>query len=221
MNHDDFLSRAGVSARDLQCSAEAATPQIIEALSAGVLEQASLASGFGLSGQAGIGKTGAMVALARAIAHRAEAPAAKPPPASVQEMEEQQRDRERPAPPWMLWLSWPDTVNRMRVLSMQDGGIAEVGRLVDRATRCAVLFLDDVGAERIKGTYIDDWAASQLDLIVDGRYHAMLPTWYTTGLDAKAIVDKYGRRLFSRLCSENRLISLPRLPDRRFAGASS
>lgn len=147
-----------------------------------------LSQGFGLMGLPGIGKTGAMAVLFR---------------------------EHILAGGYGMWLSWPDAVNRWRIQSVRDGGIADVGEEVERAQKAPALVLDDLGAERIKGSYLDDWAASQLDLIVDARYREERPTHYTTSLMRPSFVKLYGPRLFSRLCGENRLIELKPLHDRR------
>lgn len=145
--------------------------------------------GFGLSGLPGIGKTGALAAFVRNRALESDGK--------------------------IVWLSWPETVNWMRARSMGDGGHAAVSDLVEDAGTADTLVLDDLGAERLRGSYVEDWAASQLDRIVDARYRKVRPTWYTTSLDGPDIVARYGPRLYSRLCGENPLIELPKLPDRR------
>jgi DNA replication protein DnaC len=78
--------------------------------------------------------------------------------------------------------------------------------------------IDDLGAERFVGaSYAEDWAASQLDLLVDGRYNDMRPTWYTTNLSPKEFLERYGPRLFSRLTAENPMLRVPTIPDMRRA----
>jgi DNA replication protein DnaC len=68
--------------------------------------------------------------------------------------------------------------------------------------------LDDLGVERVRGRYDEDWAASQLDYLVDQRYNEMRPTWYTTNLSKPEFTDRYGSRLHSRLCGENPLYAV-------------
>lgn len=196
------LRRAGLSPRERRCTMAGVTQQILDALSgAGIgrlLEGQTPKLGLGLSGPAGIGKTGLLAAvLQHAMRSRLER---ELPERGGQALE-----------PWLLWLSWPEVVNRLR----GPEGIAEAETLVARACAFEVLVLDDLGAERIRGEYSGDWAASQLDLIIDGRYRHDRRTLYTTTLEAGELVHRYGQRLFSRLCSENPLVQLPRSGDRR------
>lgn len=148
--------------------------------------------GFGVTALAGAGKTMTMAALLmKAIRVRlAESAEVK----GVAALE-----------PWACWLSWSETVDRMRIMSMGDGGLEAAHEIVTRASSVELFVLDDLGAERIRGSASDDWAASQLDLIIDARDGAMLPTWYTTTLFERDLAARYGQRLFSRLVGRNPL----------------
>jgi DNA replication protein DnaC len=79
-----------------------------------------------------------------------------------------------------------------------------------------ILFLDDLGSERIKGSYVEDFAASQLDVVVDERYRREAPIFYTTNLDMGGLIEFYGARLVSRLCGDNPLVVVTGLKDQRF-----
>jgi DNA replication protein DnaC len=82
-------------------------------------------------------------------------------------------------------------------------------------SRAQVLILDDLGAERRKGDYQDDYAAAEIDYIVaSARYRACLPTWYTTNIPLERLAAFYGARFASRLVSESPLVELVG-PDRR------
>jgi hypothetical protein len=206
---DDFLARAGLSELERTFVLEDVTPEILALLGDRTLPLGSKilpTRGFGFAGSPGIGKTGALAAtLRRYVAARLD-----------RDLEDQGKDALRR---WFVWLSWPETVNRLRVASFGDGGIREIDAFVAEAVAVDVLVLDDLGAERIKGSYIDDWAASQLDLIIDGRHRDARPIWYTTSLTRDELILRYGGRLFSRLCGANDLLEVPhaRLPDRRMA----
>ena len=156
--------------------------------------------GFGIGGTGtGSGKTCALAAILRqralsfATSHAATI-------------------NKRPDPD-LVWESWPSTVAWMRMNAISDAFPARLDRMI----QTPVLFLDDLGSERIKGSYVEDFAASQLDLIVDERYRAMLPTFYTTNLDLAGMTSFYGARLVSRLCGENPLYIVEGLPDQRMS----
>lgn len=203
------LLRAGMSAREIDCRREDVTAEIGKALRDGahavsLLDGIVPARGFGISASAGGGKTGAIaVCVHRLMAARLE--------------RELARVGSDALTPFLLWLSWPDTVNRLRIFSTGDGGIAEVDRFVAQAIEIEALVLDDVGAERLKGSYFEDWSASQLDLIIDARHRADRPTWFTTTLAREELIARYGARLFSRLVGQNPLVEMGPLPDRRMA----
>lgn len=196
------LRRAGLSPRERRCTMAGVTQPILEALSGAglsrLLDGNAPSRGFGLSGPAGIGKTGLVAAvLQHAMRSRLER---ELPERGGQALE-----------PWLLWLSWPEVVSRLR----GPDGITEAEAVVARACSIEVLVLDDLGAERIRGEYSGDWAASQLDLIVDGRYRNDRHTLFTTTLEQGELVHRYGQRLFSRLCSDSPLFQMPRSGDRR------
>lgn len=201
-----FLADSGMAPRELRASVKEATREVwgrIPQAARTAMRQGELPErGFGISGSPGSGKTGALAALTRAFA-------------TSKLQRDVMREGRRGVRRWLVWLSWPETVNRLRVTSTGEGGISEVDRFVEDACSVDMLVLDDLGAERIKGSYLDDWAASQLDLIVDGRYRNERPVFFTTTLGRDDLIVKYGARLFSRLCGENDLIELAQLRDRR------
>lgn len=160
-------------------------------------------AGFGFTGEAGRGKTFALAWLVRTMVEaRWRGWLPKHGAATVRKE-------------WLAWCSWPQTVNRLRVQSLEDGGLADVAEIVSNLSTVEVLVLDDIGVERLRGGYEEDWVASQLDLIVDARHNEMRPTWYTTNLEPVEIVARYGTRMFSRLCGENLLVEVPTGPDLR------
>ena len=78
-----------------------------------------------------------------------------------------------------------------------------------------LLILDDLGRERIRGSYAEDWAASQLDGIINHRYRHEMPILWTTNVPAAHLVVLYGSALVSRLTGDNPLIWFNDLPDMR------
>lgn len=203
-----WLMKAGMSRRELTASFDQIPPRLARILAHPPLEVRALGAGalpehgFGLSGDAGTGKTFALAAIMRQMLEarwRLWAPT----------------DGMRATRPWLAWVHWPERVNRMRVLSTVDGGLEDVERMIAGLAEIEVLVLDDLGAERLRGEYVEDWAASQLDGLIDRRYNDLRPTWFTTNLSGEEFLGRYGARLWSRLCSENSLVRLPSGPDLR------
>lgn len=163
--------------------------------------------GFGLSGTAGIGKTFALSAMSmHAMRTRVIRNVEKFGDLALKQ--------------WITWVSWPEAVNLMRVQSVRDRGIEDVERFVAHVIDIPLLVLDDLGAERLRGRYEDDWAASQLDLIIDGRHREIRPIVYTSQLDANGLQRRYGQRMFSRLVVQNPMIDLGASKDLRRTGGS-
>ncbi|OGS01560.1 MAG: hypothetical protein A2V88_02750 [Elusimicrobia bacterium RBG_16_66_12] len=208
---DRMLRAAGLSRRELGATRDGVPPPIRAALKR-CAEQVQLQkladggegieAGFGLSGPAGIGKTFALVAIFRqATAARVSARVGQIGSGALKQ--------------WIAWATWPEWVNRMRVESMKDGGTDTVQRWVERFIAAEALVLDDLGAERMKGDYTDDWCGSLLDLLIDRRHRDIRPTWYTTNLGPVDFAERYGARMFSRLCGGNPMVEIERGPDIR------
>jgi DNA replication protein DnaC len=64
------------------------------------------------------------------------------------------------------------------------------------ARRASILLLDDLGVERVT-----DWVREQIDLLIDGRYSACLPTIMTSNLSLSTLAkpEYYGSRVTSRI----------------------
>jgi hypothetical protein len=208
-----YLKRAGMSERERRASLAlipaSLNRKVMGQTSAALLMAGSVPErGFGLSGEVGVGKTMALAAMMKEHTAARWTKLAATLGTKVAE-------------PALAWVRWPDTVNEWRVRSLRDGGLEDVSRTIARVERLPVVVLDDLGAERIKGAYADDWAASQLDLLIARRYDAMRPTWFTTNLSQSEFLDRYGARLYSRLCGENPFVPVAG-PDLRVQkGASS
>lgn len=159
--------------------------------------------GFGIFGETGVGKTYAMTCLfrvhflARIRKTRAEG------------------GRGRKASEVYCWVDWPAESHWMR--SHAVSASEWVSNRVKKLCTVPVLILDDLGSERRKGDYQEDYACGELDYIISARYRACLPTWYTTNLTSTGLAQFYGARMISRLCGENPLVEL-RGRDRRIAG---
>lgn len=65
---------------------------------------------------------------------------------------------------------------------------------VEEVAEVPLLALDDLGVEQPT-----DWALERLDLLIDMRYEAMLPTLVATNLTRKELEEALGSRIISRL----------------------
>lgn len=200
----DECLKAGMSRREVRAELGKVPVEIRRAIPSAdvkaMLAGAMPAHGFGIGGDGtGAGKTSAMAAIFReCVLNHA--------------VEEVKAGRAVPAT-WLAWEAWPSAVSWMRSNATSDAFPGFVNHLCS----APVLFLDDLGSERIKGTYVEDFAASQLDWIIDERYRNERPIFYTTNLDTTGLVAFYGARLVSRLCGDNPLCFVSNLPDQRFA----
>lgn len=203
-----WLLKAGLSRRELTATVAGIPAPVRRAIghpALGVqrmLQGECPEHGFGLSGTAGTGKTFALAAAFRDMAAarwRLWGPT------------EGLRATRR----WLCWLHWPEATNRMRVEATKDGGLERVENWVARWADVECLMLDDMGAERMRTEYGEDWATAQLDLLVDSRYNNLRPTWWTTNLHPDEFMERYGARLFSRLCGANALVRVPDSADMR------
>lgn len=202
--------RAGMSPRELTADDNRITdavgralnrlamPAEVSAFSMGEVP----ARGYGLAGPAGVGKTFALASHVKL--HVVQRLRREVPIHGPKAME-----------PWLAWVTWPERVAQMRTKSTAEGGLDLVDRWRKWWTEVPVLIVDDLGAERTKGSYVDDWATSILDLVVDGRQRYSRPTWYTTNLTAQEIVARYGARFVSRLCADNPVGLVEAGPDLR------
>lgn len=148
------------------------------------------ASGFGLIGTTGTGKTFALAALVQKMALERWRRLA---PAHGLKVKRQ----------FLRWVRWPEVVAEFRLRAMNDKTHEKVADLVDLWSTTEALVLDDLGAERMRSDYSEDWTASLLDVVLDRRHNAMLPTWWTSNLEPDELVARYGSRLWSRLTGPN------------------
>ena len=68
-------------------------------------------------------------------------------------------------------------------------------KLIEKYKRLDVLAVDDIGTEKD-----GEWCTSQLFEIIDSRYANNLPLYGSTNLKPGQMLERYGERLFSRLC---------------------
>lgn len=186
------LKRLGLASREAKAVMTKVNPQILDKLPKGpakaVVAGEVPVAGFGLGGNTDGGKSMAVAAILReGLTAWAKRELPKNP---------------KTKPGWFLWASWPDEVTWLRNHAIDP---AAALRIEDLA-QVPLLILDDLGRERIKGSYADDWAASQLDSIVNARYREELVTIWTTNVkEAVLAKDLYGGALMRRLTAENPL----------------
>lgn len=149
-------------------------------------------TGFGLGGPIGSGKTYALAALIRASIskHAMSCPAL---PLHVRTM---------------AWACWPVDIALRGNLDQSRGRLEELANV-------PLLILDDLGRERLKGSYGDDWSRSCLDMIVTQRNRRRLPILWTTNCTFEELLGIYGPGVVSRLAEINPFLRFPDLPNLR------
>jgi DNA replication protein DnaC len=166
--------------------------------------------GFGIGSDTGSGKTMAIAAIIRGFLRQYRS-------AWADQLAERTRASEIDEitfDPQVHWLDWPDTVTTIRTHAI-DGKAEQILEIAETAP---LLVLDDLGRERVRGSYVDDFAASQLDRIVSRRYRAELPILWTTNLSEIDLTSIYGAALVSRLIEDAPLYWIDGLPSMRMAG---
>lgn len=197
-----WLLEAGLSKRELQADDRMPTPAM------GALAKAMESDytdvrlgnmptrGVGLSGPAGVGKSFALAGVLKRCAYYWLLAALD------------RAGRAGVAQVWLRWLRWPERVQAIRTTSLRDGGHGEIAEWIEDWSEAPLLVLDDLGAERMRGSYEEDFAFSILDQVIDARCGAMLPTWFTTNLSADDLLGRLGARVYSRLLQDSQLIEV-------------
>lgn len=170
------------------------------------------AEGFGLSGGPGGGKTACLAALLRRSLEVALG-------VKLEEVDEIPSSYNSD---WFLgvgrlrWVHWPSWAAWAKATVAKRNGGEEVEDDVAALITTPLLVLDDLGRERVRGTYGEDFALGQLDRILDARDREGGRTvlWSTNAAeeDLPAI---YGAAMMSRLLGMAPLVRLPDLPDQR------
>jgi len=98
------------------------------------------------------------------------------------------------------------SVNNILRREKQDFDLSpeyKVGLVNEILGDCRLLFLDDLGAEKVT-----DWALETLFTLINDRYERMLPTVYTSNLDPRQLSENLGDRIASRIVGSCVLINL-------------
>lgn len=196
----DHMSNISMSPREFRASMEKVPKEIRAAIPKATLEQLFAgqipANGFGLGGTTGGGKTMAVAAIIKAYAA-----------SRVKSYKPKRRFAFMGPLSGVRWTSWPDEVAWLRANALD----LTASERIERLAEAQLLILDDLGRERIKGSYSDDWAASQLDHVINHRYRCELPTIWTTNVTEMDLVNLYGAAMLRRLTADNPLIWIPNL----------
>jgi DNA replication protein DnaC len=163
-------------------------PIVIERMAAGQLP----ATGFGLGGEIGWGKTFTLAALIRASLLK------------VAEFRRETVDHVST----VAWACWP-------VDKAVRGTLDQSRERLEHLANAPLLVLDDLGRERLKGSYGDDWSRSCLDVIVTQRCRRRLPILWTTNCSFQELLGIYGPGLVSRLSEINPFLRLEGLRNLR------
>lgn len=201
-----MLRLIGLEPRELLAEAAKVAPGFKASLPASARDLISGTipkTGFGITGSTGVGKTCAMVAILRM--HIA---------AAITKARSEGRETGRTAKETYTWLEWPLCAHWLRQNAVIRPDLVQVA--IANWCKAPVLVLDDLGGERRKGDYQEDYACGELDYVISARYRACLPTWYTTNLDQAGLVHFYGARMISRLTGDAPLVEL-RGVDQRVA----
>jgi DNA replication protein DnaC len=142
----------------------------------------NLKRGFGLFGSTGTGKTWLLVQTAGNILESYVLGQGDPSEAKLQ-------------PGYMIWVDWPETAASIKRRPLD----VETTNKIHRIKTAAMLFLDDIGSETIKGT--DDFALGVFKEIIVSRQKNNRPTWWTSNQNPDQLLDFYSSRVASRLLS--------------------
>lgn len=170
--------------------------------------------GFGLVGGTGGGKTMTIAALLKAgvaklIAEGLEG-VTELPNAAFYDPDWARKGR-------FTWVNWPLMAENLKGM-VGHGQQAEAEDTVQSLMRQPLLVLDDIGLERIRGDYTQDFAASQLIRLILHRDRECLPILWTSNVSLPDLVSSYGGAAIGRLRALAPEVDLPKLPDLRLLG---
>ena len=98
-----------------------------------------------------------------------------------------------------MYFSFTDLMGRVREKIGEEEGDKE--RLLERAKKCELLVIDDLGLEKAT-----EWVAEQLYMIVNARYEAMLPMIVTSNQSPEDLAAMHNPQIASRLLEMSRTV---------------
>ena len=120
----------------------------------------------------------------------------------------------------VLWRTLPGLLEEVRStynVSRSPADDLEVGHgmteytLIQRYTTAGLLVLDDLGAERLRETGPDSWAADVLYRIIGRRHAAMQPTVFTSNRTLGEVEARLGERIVWRIaemCGKDNVVEV-------------
>jgi len=139
--------------------------------------------GFGLIGNTGTGKTWSLI---HALADDVNGLVLK---------SKQPDDYWLPSE-YATWLNWPGRAEQLKsMIGLHEN--LDISRLVEDWCLCGMLFVDDIGAERVTGD--NDYSLGILRTVLDSRYRYERPVYWTSNLNIQPLKDQYGVRMVSRM----------------------
>lgn len=155
--------------------------------------------GFGLIGDTGTGKTHACAAVFRAWTEARANYSLNRHLAMVG--------------PWGVFTCWEEELSNLRGLMRERG--PEFGDRMEHLKTCSLLVLDDLGAEKAQDAE-ESWSAQQLFEILNARINEERAILWTSNLNLTQLMERYGKRLVSRLTALAPAMEVPlHLEDRR------
>jgi DNA replication protein DnaC len=211
----DELMLRGMGAVEAACSTAHVPMEIQKRLPREPLDQLRKGelptNGFGLGGSVGCGKSGTMAALLAAATE-----------ARLQRrlMEMTRMPTVFDEAPWhrapaFRWVVWPTTSTWIKGSFSRKVGLEEVEDFTFMACTIPLLVLDDLGRERMKVNYTEDFSFAQLDRIVDERSRNRRPILWTANANRLELSGFYGAAFMDRLIALAPLVTLPPLPSLR------
>jgi hypothetical protein len=204
---DHYMAKAGIARHELTAAWDQVPGPIKQVLPDSWC--------FGIVGGFGIGKTCAVSARLRRQADKAvdALMALMIEKADTSELKRCAEEGDLHRSPGFVWVNWPEAIAENRPKLFNCGGEVESWIMDDLLDAGRLVVLDDIGAEPVTA---QDWAGQLLARVVDERLRRQGPTVWTSNLDAKGLVHRYGPRTWSRLQALAPLIQLPKqLPDLR------
>lgn len=157
--------------------------------------------GYGLKGGTGVGKTWRLVeGLARAI-DRIVLESRTPETANIPYN-------------YAKWVNWPDTAEVLKSW-VSRGFHDDIAEAVECLNTTQLLFLDDLGQERVTGE--SDYSLGILREIIDTRYRSNRIVFWTTNLSSTDLTKLYGARTISRMMQAWPIVEIDG-PDLRLKG---
>ena len=161
--------------------------------------------GWGLIGKPGIGKSGALAALAARNLKNTLA----------RKITQYCGEGVSLPPNQLIWVDWPDVFAHLQSHAIDP----ETPTLIDHVKRAKVLILDDLCRERFPKDSTDrvSFGHDALFQVINHRNGQGAPTLWTSNFSIEALMECYGPPIVTRLIEDNLPIELDSTVNRRLA----